>query len=707
MGDRGLSTFPTDLRSTDLSASTFASDLRVSLLVAGGYYLGCLLGFSLRFPSSGIAFIWPPNAILLSALLLLHPRVWPMILGGTLIAHGVAHSLDGVPAATWLWQFLGNGLQAVLAASIVLPLSGQPLRFNTVRSVAVFIGGAALAAPAIASLVPAYAYLKMGWASDFWSGWGMRTLTNLMTTVTLVPPLIALFGPDRHVLSTLTFPRAAEFILLLLGLFAVDVAALALPLTTFGGLPPALYACMPFLAWAAARFGPPGLSICLLAIAYLCIVPPASSGVTVASALQMIIGIQMFVGIAISPLMFLSAALEESRHTRQTEEALYHSEAKNAAILRAIPDLMFVLTKDSDHRYLDFYSFSNSALFVAPDEFLGKRMRDVLPADLAQPFEKLFAEAIASGEPRVMEYSLSMSEGDRFYEARVVACEDDRLLSIVRDITERKRAEAAVQKAQRALTRMSRASALGELAASIAHEVQQPLNAISLNAAACLRWLEAGPTDSEPLAEALSQIVKDSQRAGDVIRRTRDLFSSGRRENVPVALNPAIAEVLALTRNRAERDGESVRAELDDGLVVMGDRVQLQQVLLNLLVNGLEAMSGVSGPNRVLIVRSWRKDGFGHVAVRDAGPGFDPSEIERIFDPFHTTKSEGLGIGLAISRSIIRAHGGTLQATLNEDGGATFEFTVPIAPGESGDASLDPPGAGRDDTPLPSTKGLS
>jgi C4-dicarboxylate-specific signal transduction histidine kinase len=167
-------------------------------------------------------------------------------------------------------------------------------------------------------------------------------------------------------------------------------------------------------------------------------------------------------------------------------------------------------------------------------------------------------------------------------------------------------------------------------------------------------------------------------RASEVIGRTRELLSDGRRENAPVELNSAIREVLALTRNRAERGEDSVRVELEDGaLVVMGDRVQLQQVLMNLVVNALDAMRHVTRARRELLVRSWRSEGLAHVAVRDSGQGFDPADIERIFDPFYTTKSDGLGMGLAISRSIVLAHGGTLRATLNAGGGATFEFAIP------------------------------
>lgn len=655
--------------------------MQAGVLVALGYYVGSLTGFVFRFPSSGIAYIWPPNAILLAALLLVRRRRWPIVLGAAFAAHAVAHVQDQLPVQTWLWQFLANAAQAVLAAVIVGRFCAAQLRFDSLRCMTVFLGGAAAAAPAIGSLLAAHAYVGMGWASDYWSAWGLRTLTNIVTTMTLVPPLVMIFGADHGALKRLTLARAGEFVVLLLALFAVDSLALAIPRTAQVGLPLALYGCMPFIGWAGIRFGPSGLSICLLTVALLSINALGRHPTfAVGTSVEMILGIQLFVAISAAPLMLLSVALEESRRARGIEEALHHSEVKNAAILRAIPDLMFVLSKDRGYRYLEYYTWNPEGLFVPPERFIGRRMRDVLPPDLARSFEEVFERAIATGEPCVAEYSMELNGERRFYEARVVACEDDRLLSIVRDITQSKQAETALYRAQQELAGMSRASALGELAASIAHEVQQPLSAIGTNAAACSRWLERDAPDLQLLRPALVDIMDDARRASQVIKRTRELFSGGQRENMPVELNEAIREVLNLTRNRAERLGESFRVELANApLVVMGDRVQIQQVMLNLIVNGLDAMRHATGTDRFLVVRSWSEEGSAHVAVRDAGQGFDPADIEHIFDPFYTTKSDGLGMGLAISRSIVRAHGGTLKATLNPGDGATFEFVLPRA----------------------------
>src|SRR5262245_32820377 len=159
MPDQALSAYVPKVRSTDRQPSTVLADVGFGAVVGGAYYIGCLAGFALRFPSSGIAYIWPPNGILVAALLLLAPRAWPTVLGGAFVAHAVAHSQNGLPPGTWVVQFVGNGLQAVLAAAIVRRFTDRPLRYDTLSAVGVFIVGAALVAPAVASSIPAIVYV--------------------------------------------------------------------------------------------------------------------------------------------------------------------------------------------------------------------------------------------------------------------------------------------------------------------------------------------------------------------------------------------------------------------------------------------------------------------------------------------------------------------------------------------------------------------
>jgi C4-dicarboxylate-specific signal transduction histidine kinase len=222
---------------------------------------------------------------------------------------------------------------------------------------------------------------------------------------------------------------------------------------------------------------------------------------------------------------------------------------------------------------------------------------------------------------------------------------------------------------------------LGALTASIAHEVNQPLAGIITNASTCLRMLAADPPNIEGARETARRAIRDGNRAADVIKRLRALFANTGTVTELVDLNEATREVLALSSSELQRGGALVRADLAEELPpVTGDRVQLQQVILNLVLNASEAMSPVEDRPRQLLLRTERDDGNGvRLTVQDAGTGFDPSYQERLFDAFYTTKSDGMGIGLSVSRSIIESHHGCLWAEPNDGPGATFAFSLPGA----------------------------
>ena len=245
---------------------------------------------------------------------------------------------------------------------------------------------------------------------------------------------------------------------------------------------------------------------------------------------------------------------------------------------------------------------------------------------------------------------------------------------------ERKQAEDALHKAQAELAHVTRVTTLGEMTASIAHEINQPLAAVVTNASACLRWLMGDSPNLEEAREASRRVIRDGNRAGAVIARIRSLMQKAETQKSELDINEAIQEIVLLTRNEAARKGVRLRLELAANLPpVFGDRVQLQQVALNLVMNGVEAMAAVSDHPRELVICSrMRESDHVLVAVRDCGVGIDQEDLEKIFNAFYTTKSQGMGMGLAISRSIIEAHGGRLWATQNEDGGATIQFTLPL-----------------------------
>jgi PAS domain S-box-containing protein len=245
---------------------------------------------------------------------------------------------------------------------------------------------------------------------------------------------------------------------------------------------------------------------------------------------------------------------------------------------------------------------------------------------------------------------------------------------------ERKQAEEALHKAQAELAHITRVTTLGEMTASIAHEINQPLAAVVTNGSASLRWLMGESPNLEEAREASRRVIRDGNRASEVIARIRALMQKTETQKAQLDINEAIQEIVLLTQNEAARKGVRLRLELAANLPpVFGDRVQLQQVALNLVMNGVEAMAAASDRPRELVICSRKHESDQVlVAVRDCGVGIDQEDLEKIFSAFYTTKSQGMGMGLAISRSIIEAHGGRLWATQNEDEGATIQFTLPL-----------------------------
>jgi len=277
---------------------------------------------------------------------------------------------------------------------------------------------------------------------------------------------------------------------------------------------------------------------------------------------------------------------------------------------------------------------------------------------------------------RLLEGSEALARGEFQYQVSVIGKDELAHLSTVFNETAGKLRE--LQLAQAQLAHMARLTTMGELAASIAHEVNQPLAAIVADGNACLRWLSRAEPDLEEARTAAERMVRDGRRAGDIITRIRALSKKTATEKESLDVNAIIQEVVGLVQAEVRRNRVALRTALADGLPpVLGDRVQLQQVVLNLMMNGIEAMRPVEDRARVLVIRTQKgDDGQVRVAVQDCGVGLDSENMDRIFDAFYTTKREGMGLGLSISRSIVENHKGQLRVMANDGPGATFEFTL-------------------------------
>jgi len=315
-----------------------------------------------------------------------------------------------------------------------------------------------------------------------------------------------------------------------------------------------------------------------------------------------------------------------------------------------------------------------------------QRVRDVIHPDDLPSFESVIARGM-TGEDVSFAFRLVTGRGAVKHlrgVAHVIGQSANHPLFIgaLQDVTESKVAEEALDKARSELAHATRVTTLGALTASIAHEVKQPIAAAVTSAQTALRWLDARPPELDEVREALARIVRAGKRAGDVVGQIRALVSKAPPRKDSVEINAAIREVVELTRGEAAKSRVSVRTVLADDLPpIRGDRVQLQQVILNLIINGIEAMAGVGEVRRDLLISSSNHDAEEvRVAVADTGPGMAAEALEQMFAAFYTTKPDGLGLGLSICRSIIEAHDGRLWASADDRGGAVFQFTLPVPP---------------------------
>jgi PAS domain S-box-containing protein len=308
----------------------------------------------------------------------------------------------------------------------------------------------------------------------------------------------------------------------------------------------------------------------------------------------------------------------------------------------------------------------------------------VHPEDI-RVFEEMLAQASGSTADFDIEHRILFPDG-RIKHLHVLAHATNGqpnnwlFIGAVMDVTRAKQTEEQLRHAQSELERVSRVTALGELSASIAHEVGQPLSAIVTNGEACLRWLHRQSPDMEEIEGCVSRMTDAGNRAAEIVQRVRTLMKGAPPDRAPIAINDVVEEAIALIGRDIKRQSSSLtRCFAKEPPLILGDRVQLQQVLINLIMNGLQSMASVTGKRELIVQSCVDPEGNVVVTVKDSGSGIREDNLPRLFEPFFTTRSSGMGMGLAISNSILEAHGGRIWASNNPEGGATFSFSLPPA----------------------------
>ena len=675
--------------------------IRVALLVALGYYVGARIGFALTLDTSSVPTLWPPTPILLAGLLLTPVRWWVAVCAATFVAHVAVLLEGGIPVAMILSRYVSSLAGALVGAAAFRRLhSGEP-RLDTLRDTVILVVCPGFLAPFVSSFLDAAFVALNGWGhAGYWTNWQTRFFSSVLSAIMIVPLIVntARGLPRVRRLPRRTWIEAVViFSLLLVASWFAFVRAHTVP----ASLPVLVYLPVLLLVAAAVRLGAWGAGLSFMAFALAAIwgtvqgLGPFAAGPPGENALA----IELFLLIAWVPVIALATLTEDRARAefkaRQNEEQL--DVVLDAAQLgRWDWDIAQQRLEWSDitrRMYgvpLDVpVSMETLAGLIHPDDVpvLEAATNDGLAG---RPIEAEFRVVLPDGKVRWI-----MSRGKTLFDAEGRAT---RMVGIKVDITARKQTELQLKEQGRELAHIDRLSMVGELSVAIAHELNQPLAAILANVGAARRYLSHNPPNLVQVREIVDAIAQDNRRAAAVIQKVGALLRRDDLPRAPLQLNDVVEDVIDIARGDIIGRGVSLSIRSERGLApIAGDRVQLQQVLLNLVLNACDAMESVPETvRRLTVVTTGGLDHRVRVTVSDTGPGVAGHLLENVFEPFVTSKPQGLGLGLAVCRSIVTGHEGTLWAENNPDGGASFCFELPCLEIESLAATAVP-------SPAPST----
>jgi two-component system, LuxR family, sensor kinase FixL len=728
--------------------------LAVAATVAVAYYAGAIVGLALRLPATTPSIVWPPNAILTATLIATRPREWPFYVAAVLPSHFVTESHAGWPFALILALLATNCGESILAAASVRRFSEDPARLDTLRQFGIFVAGVVVAAPLLTTFPDAAAVHWLR-GEPYWRVWANRFLSNMLAAVVVVPAVLSLAAVVRGVRHA-TPKRLAEALLLVVSFAAASLLATGRPLhSAVIGIMSAhapFLLILPVVLWAAVRFGPTGASLTLLtATLWVLWLATGSAAFASPAGNDAINALQLsLIGLSI-PVLALSVSIAERERVRgalarqlgfeallsrlsrrfvrlrggEVQHAFAPSLAQIGAFL-GLPNLLLCSASEGGFTVLERWlpdatlPLSNLHRDLPWIKDQVSRRRSVAVADLSRSSDEMGPDRSWLESIGVVNVIAVPVVDDHAVVGALVSFGSDPLgdgsnemlsgLQLTADVfanaLARVRSEAALRASElethrirTELTHVARVSTMGALTASLAHQLNQPLQGILSNAQAARRLLDRGAPDLSAVLASLADIIADDRRASEVIGRIHGLLRKDDPEVLPVDVNAIVGEVARLVASDALMHRVTILLELHpEPLVVRGDRVQLQQVFLNVLLNAIEALSGSENDRRVA-VRTVATPSEAQISIADTGAGF--ADLANAFEAFYTTKPSGLGVGLSIARSIVAMHAGSIAAGNLGSGGAFVEMTLPRFVPDNGATADEAMGVAPTSTDLP------
>jgi signal transduction histidine kinase/integral membrane sensor domain MASE1 len=656
------------------------------LLFAPIVLLGNQVGALLRYPDIGAAVLFPPYAALTAALVVSSRRDWIWYILVASVAHFVTHWPQW--SVSWvLVADLGNIMRALTAVVMLRRLFGGPPRLDSVAALLRFVVSAALVAPAVGATIGAANVVLHGSSPSYWRAWSAWFMSNALTGLTILPAFVPLFASDwKGLRRRISGRRIGEALLLTGTLGATCTVAFLVDGHNLRHVPLPFYSPLPALIWAALRFGPAGASLALSAVTLAAIwgADRQTGPFLALTPDDNVLALQLFVLLTTLPVLCIAVVNAGRRSVVHLYRALLASMHDHVAILDARGIVLEV--NDSWRRLADITDVALFHRVRVGDDYVEACRSAADAGDAVAARALAGVERVLSREHLRFEMEYD-DDHDGLRERYAVSFEalarlDGGAVVTRTNVTARRQAQIEIEQQRRELSHLARVAVLGQLSGALAHELNQPLASISSNAEAARHLLKRQPPDLEELDAILRDITTEDQRAAQVIRRLRALLKRGDTRLQPMDTTELVTEVLELAHAELITRGVTATASIPPDLPpVMGDRVQLQQVLLNLILNACEAMTSTPAPDRklALIVSTDARNNV-QLSVRDSGTGIPAALIDRLFEPFVTTKSEGLGLGLSISRTIVAVHGGRLWAENNAGRGATVHCLLASAP---------------------------